>query len=43
MSFAEIREQLKNKLDEVNKTIKNGGIENEKENQAPQNAQQTEE
>lgn len=37
MSFAEIREQLKNKLDEVNKTIKDGGIKNEKENQAPQN------
>lgn len=37
MSFAEIREQLKNKLDEVNKTIKNGGIQNEKENQASQN------
>ena len=37
MSFAEIREQLKHKLDEVNKSIKNGGIENEKENQAPQN------
>lgn len=37
MSFAEIREQLKNKLDEVNKSIKNGGIQNEKENQAPQN------
>lgn len=39
MSFSEIREQLKNKLDEVNKTIKNGGIQNEKENQTPQNAQ----
>lgn len=37
MSFVEIREQLKNKLDEVNKTIKEGGIKNEKENQAPQN------
>ena len=37
MSFAEIREQLKNKLVEVNKTIENGGIENEKENQASQN------
>lgn len=42
MSFAEIREQLKNKLDEVNKTIKNGGIQNEKENQTPQNAQSEE-
>ena len=39
MSFSEIRGQLKNKLDEVNKTIKNGGIQNEKENQTPQNAQ----
>lgn len=42
MSFSEIREQLKNKLDEVNKTIKNGGIKNEKENQASQNAQSEE-
>lgn len=39
MSFFEIREQLKNKLDEVNKTIKNGGIQDEKEDQTPQNAQ----
>ncbi len=43
MSFAEIREQLKNKLDEVNKTIKNGGIGNEKEDKASQNVVETEE
>lgn len=39
MSFAEIREQLKNKLDEVNKSIKNGGKVNEKENQTPENVE----
>lgn len=42
MSYSEIREQLKNKLDEVNKTIKDGGIKSEKENQTPQNAQSQE-
>lgn len=37
MSHSEIREQLKIKLDEVNKTIKDGGIQNAPQNQTPQN------
>ena len=41
-SYSEIRKQLQDKLEEVNKTIINGGIKNEKENQAPQNAQSPE-
>ena len=39
LSYSEIRKQLQDKLEEVNKNIKNGGIENAKKNQAPQNAQ----
>lgn len=39
LSYSEIRKQLQDKLEEVNKTIKNGGLKNEKEDQAPQNAQ----
>lgn len=39
LSYSEIRKQLQEKLEEVNKNIKNGGIQNAQENQAPQNAQ----
>lgn len=39
LSYSEIRKQLQDKLEEVNNNIKNGGIKNEKENQASQNAQ----
>lgn len=39
LSYSEIRKQLEDKLVEVNNNIKNGGMKNEKENQASQNAQ----
>lgn len=39
LSYSEIRKQLQDKLEEVNKNIKNGGMKNEKENQAPQNVE----
>ena len=39
LSYSEIRKELQDKLEEVNKTIKNGGLKNEKADQAPQNAQ----
>ncbi len=39
LSYSEIRKQLQDKLEEVNKNIKNGGIENAQKNQASQNAQ----
>lgn len=38
LSYSEIRKQLQDKLEEVNKNIKNGGIKNAQENQAPENA-----
>ena len=39
LSYSEIRKLLQDKLEEVSKNIKNGGIKNEKENQASQDAQ----
>lgn len=42
LSYSEIRKQLQDKLEEVNKNIKNGGMQNEKEDQASQNAQSQE-
>lgn len=42
LSYSEIRKQLQDKLEEVNKNIKNGGIKNAQENQASENAQSEE-
>ena len=39
LSYSEIRAKLQAKLEEVNKNIENGGLKNEKEDQAPQDAQ----
>lgn len=42
LSYSEIRKQLQDKLEEVNKNIKNGGIKNAQENQASEDAQSEE-